>query len=42
MLSATTYTIRLAAPEDDAPLRWVADVGSPGPLPAARAVGAAA
>jgi hypothetical protein len=42
MLSATTYTIPLAAPEDDPQLRWVADVDSPEPLPAARAVRAAA
>jgi hypothetical protein len=34
MFSATTYTIRLATPEDDAALRWVADIDSQNPLTA--------
>jgi hypothetical protein len=32
MFSATTYTIRIATPDDEPALRWLADIDSQGPL----------
>jgi hypothetical protein len=34
MISATTYTIRLATPMDEPALLWLADIDSQGPLTA--------
>ena len=34
MFPATTYTIRLATPDDEPALRWLADIDSQGPLAA--------